>query len=42
MELPFQSAPVEAQHNLLCGVPRFAGEQGPITSSVICFLWLTC
>jgi hypothetical protein len=39
---PFQSAPVEAQHNLLRGVPRYAGEQGTITSSVICFLWFTC
>ena len=31
---PFQSAPVEAQHNLLRRVPRYAGEQGPTTSSV--------
>jgi hypothetical protein len=39
---PFQSAPVEAQHNLLRGVPRYAGEQGTIPSSVICFLCFTC
>ena len=39
---PFQSAPVEAQRNLLHGVPRYAGEQGPTTSSVICFLWFAC
>jgi len=34
-----QSAPDEAQHNLLHGVPRSAGEQGTTTLSVICFLW---
>ena len=39
---PLQSAPVEAQHNLLRGVPRYAGEQGTITPSVICFPWFTC
>jgi hypothetical protein len=39
---PSQDAPVEAQHNLLCGVPRCAGEHGSITSSVICIPWLTC
>ena len=38
-EHPPQGAPVEAQHNLLHGVPRYAGEQGTITPSVICFLW---
>ena len=39
---PPQVAPVGAQHNLLHGVPRYAGEQGPITLSVICFPWFTC
>ncbi len=41
-EHPPQGAPVEAQHNLLHGVPRYAGEQGTIPSSVICFPWFTC
>ena len=31
-EHPLQGAPVEAQHNLLRGVPRYAEEQGTITS----------
>ncbi len=42
MKHPSQGAPVEAQHNLLRGVPRYAGEHGSITSSVICIPWLTC
>ncbi len=39
---PLRGAPVEAQHNLLHGVPRYAGEQGPIPSSVICLPRFTC
>ena len=39
---PLRGAPVEAQHNLLHGVPRYAGEQGTIPSSVICIPWFTC
>ena len=34
---PFQSAPVEAQHNLLRKVPHYAGEQGPTTHSAFRF-----